>query len=350
VEVRATVKSGGLPVPGVSVVIPTHNRSDLLALTLRSALSQRDVAFEVIVVDDGSADETSEVVAGLGDPRVRLIRHDVSQGVSAARNRGIAEARAEWIAFLDDDDLWAPDKLSFQLTAASESSRCWVYVGSVTIDRFTRVRGGSPPVRPDRFTQALPRWNPMPGGCSNALIRRETLQQIGGFDVGLSILADWDLWLRLLRVGPPSWVRRPLIAYRIHSMNMSLDAKGMLAEIDLIEQRHKTFVDRSGFARYLAGVLLQSGRRGDALWMFLRAAAAGPVGHLVTRLPADIRLVIAELLLAARGRIGLPPSRRAVLRQEKLALADPNRSWKTEAEHWLAPLRALVQVTDRRVE
>jgi glycosyltransferase involved in cell wall biosynthesis len=140
VEVRATVKSGGLPVPGVSVVIPTHNRSDLLALTLRSALSQRDVAFEVIVVDDGSADETSEVVAGLGDPRVRLIRHDVSQGVSAARNRGIAEARAEWIAFLDDDDLWAPDKLSFQLTAASESSRCWSEAAPPPCDRIDSPR------------------------------------------------------------------------------------------------------------------------------------------------------------------------------------------------------------------
>ncbi len=101
----------------VSVIIPTRNRRQLLELTLRSVLWQRDVDFEVIVVDDGCTDDTPQMLRDLRDPRIRTVRHERSQGVSAARNHGIAEARGEWVAFLDDDDLWAPDKLTQQLDA-----------------------------------------------------------------------------------------------------------------------------------------------------------------------------------------------------------------------------------------
>ena len=105
----------------VSVVVPTRNRSALLALTLHSVFRQQDVDLEVIVVDDASADDTAAVLRTIADPRLRLIRHETSQGVSAARNRGAAQARGEWIAFLDDDDLWAPAKLALQLRAARAS-------------------------------------------------------------------------------------------------------------------------------------------------------------------------------------------------------------------------------------
>ena len=128
--------------PEVSVVVPTHDRSRLLALTLRSILGQRGVDLEVIVVDDGSTDDTAEVVAGLGDDRVRLLRHDTPQGVAAARNYGIAEAAGGWLAFCDDDDLWAPDKLARQLHAARETGRAWAYAGAVKIDADGRVVAG----------------------------------------------------------------------------------------------------------------------------------------------------------------------------------------------------------------
>jgi glycosyltransferase involved in cell wall biosynthesis len=97
----------GMAAPDVSVVIPTRDRSRLLVLALRSALRQREVDLEVVVVDDGSGDDTPEVVAGLRDARVHLVRHPGPHGVSAARNSGIAAARGRWIAFLDDDDLAA---------------------------------------------------------------------------------------------------------------------------------------------------------------------------------------------------------------------------------------------------
>ena len=89
----------------VSVVIPTRNRSALLSRTLRSALRQEHVEFEVIVVDEASSDDTPALLSAVGDSRVRVLRHEMPRGLSGARNHGAEHARAEWLAFLDDDDL-----------------------------------------------------------------------------------------------------------------------------------------------------------------------------------------------------------------------------------------------------
>ena len=111
----------------VSVIVPTRNRSALLAMTLRSVLRQRDVDLEVIVVDDASTDDTPRVLAALTDTRVRVIRHAMPSGVAAARNHAAAETQADWLAFIDDDDLWAPEKLLCQLQAAQQLGRDWAY-------------------------------------------------------------------------------------------------------------------------------------------------------------------------------------------------------------------------------
>src|SRR5918993_3753166 len=138
------------PMSSISVVVPTRNRSDLLAVTLRSVLRQRDVDLEVIVVDEASTDDTARMLAAVGDPRVRSIRHQTPQGVSTARNHGAAEARGEWVAFTDDDDLWAPDKLARQLHAAQVAGRDWAYTGSVNIADDFRIIYGSPPLPPEQ--------------------------------------------------------------------------------------------------------------------------------------------------------------------------------------------------------
>ncbi len=122
----------------VSVVIPTHNRTAWLELTVRSVLRQHHADLEAIVVDDGSTDDTPELLSRMADPRVRVIRHDSSQGVAASRNHGAAEARGEWIGFVDDDDVWAPDKLARQLDAADATGRTWVYAGVVHVDDDTQ--------------------------------------------------------------------------------------------------------------------------------------------------------------------------------------------------------------------
>ena len=119
---------------GVSVVIPTRNRTALLAMTLRSVLRQRDVTLEVIVVDEAaSTDDTGARLAAIRDPRLRVIHHDAPRGLPAARNHGAEEARGEWLAFIDDDDLWAPDKIGAILATKmnrlrkSPPDRCGVH-------------------------------------------------------------------------------------------------------------------------------------------------------------------------------------------------------------------------------
>ena len=132
----------------VAVVVPTRNRRRLLALTLRSVLAQAGVDLEVIVVDEASTDDTVEWLTTVADERIRLVRHATPQGVASARNHGAALADADWLAFVDDDDLWAPDKLSEQLRAAEACRADWVYTGSVNIAESCRIVYGRPPLTP----------------------------------------------------------------------------------------------------------------------------------------------------------------------------------------------------------
>lgn len=104
----------------VSVIIPTRNRSELLARALSSVLGQAHVEVEAVIVDEDSSDGTREHIASLRDDRITYLRNDRPTGVAKARNRGISEAHGEWIAFLDDDDFWAPTKLQSQLAACAE--------------------------------------------------------------------------------------------------------------------------------------------------------------------------------------------------------------------------------------
>ena len=258
--------------PEVSVVLPTHNRPRLLALTLHSVLWQQGVDVEVVVVDDGSTEDIGTVVAGLEDARVRLIRHERPQGVSTARNRGVAEARGSWIAFVDDDDVWAPDKLVAQLGAAREGNHGWVYVGAVNVTEDLRVLGGAPPATADEVVACLPRANLIPGGCSGVAVHRDLLPT-EPFDGSYRHFADWDLWIRLARLDRPAGVVRPLVGYRIHGGNASLDTAGMVAELDVIEERYGGPVDRARFYRHVARVSQRASRHAAAVRYSLQAAA-----------------------------------------------------------------------------
>ena len=132
----------------VTVVIPSHNRRELLHRTLRSVLAQEDVALTVLVVDDGSADDTEASVEALHDPRVTVLRHPVPAASSAARNTGIARATTTWLAFVDDDDLWAPGKLRAQLDAlAGDPGRPVVVHGLGEHRRRRRISGWHLPPR-----------------------------------------------------------------------------------------------------------------------------------------------------------------------------------------------------------
>jgi glycosyltransferase involved in cell wall biosynthesis len=261
--------------PTASVVVPTHDRNDLLLQTLASVLRQRDVDLEVIVVDDGSGEDVAGAVATLSDERVRVVRNERSQGVARARNRGLEEARGEWVAFVDDDDLWGPDKLASQLQAMERTARPWAYTGAVNITASAQVIGGAPPLPPEEVAASLPRRNTVPGGGSNVVAARSLLDEIGGFDPTLYNTEDWDMWIRMARAALPAWVPRPLLAYRVHASNASLVVSEIIAGARTIERRYGGPVDRGVVDRYLAELCLRSGSRRRAVRFFASAAMRG---------------------------------------------------------------------------
>jgi glycosyltransferase involved in cell wall biosynthesis len=162
---------------------------------------------------------------------VRLVHNEVAMGESVARNRGISEAGRAWVAFLDDDDLWAPDKLASQLDALRTTGRAWAYGGEVVVDEDLVVLSGSPPPSPEQVASALVRYNAVPGSASNVVVASELLARVGGFDPGLRRTPDWDMWLRLSREGLPAVVDRPIVAICIHPGNMSRDMDVMFREL-----------------------------------------------------------------------------------------------------------------------
>ena len=278
----------------MTVVIPTRDRWPLLSRTaLRSALGQRHVEHEVVVVDDGSVDDTVERLDEVADPRLRVVRHDRPLGVSRARNAGIAAARGEWVAFLDDDDLWAPDKLGLQLDAVRRSESEFVYAGAVWIDDEFRFLYGHEPPDPRTLARAVLRWNVVWGGCSNVVVRTEVVRGLGGFDEEFVQLGDWDLWIRLALGARAARVDDVLVGLVVHGRSMLLvDRRDVFAEFERLRAKHREAAERLGdgpdhvqFARWVAAGHVRAGRRGEAARTYLRgtwhpgnvARAAGAV-------------------------------------------------------------------------
>ncbi len=199
------------PRPAVSVIIPTRNRRGFLEQSARDALRQVDVELEVVIVDDGSTDAHAVRGIEMLDPRISLVRHDLMCGVATARNTGLARARGTWLAFLDDDDRWAPTKLRAQLDAAAAAHASWAYGAAMTIDQDDRILFVERPGQPGSL-EWVGLVNPVPGGCSNVVARADLVREVGGFDERLGLLADWDLWIRLASVSAPAVCDDVLVA------------------------------------------------------------------------------------------------------------------------------------------
>ena len=199
-----------MPIPGVSVVIPTHNRRKTLTGAVESVRSQTFRDWELLIVDDGSSDGTYRDWSESGDPRIRCLRTE-HRGVSAARNLGIQQARFPWIAFLDSDDTWLPKKLETQLKAlesnpdhlAVHSDEIWIRRGRrVNPKKIHRKYGGWV------YRYSLPRCVISP---SSILVSRKLLDRCGAFDEDFAVCEDYELWLRMFARHPIWFVDRPLL-------------------------------------------------------------------------------------------------------------------------------------------
>jgi glycosyltransferase involved in cell wall biosynthesis len=242
--------------PAVSVVVASYNYGRFLAGALDSALGQTLRDLEVIVVDDGSTDETAEVVKPyLSDPRVRYQRTD-HVGQSAAKNTGIRMARARLIAFLDADDLWLPEKLEKQLTLLSaEPTLGVIYSRRLLIDEQGRALEYDQPVlHRGRVMDAMFRANFV---CfSSALVHRRVLKHVGLFDESLTLAIDYDLWLRVAARYRFDYVDEPLVKYRTGHANLSQRTEERLTAVFGIMRR---FADSAEGRRCLgASVVAES--------------------------------------------------------------------------------------------
>jgi glycosyltransferase involved in cell wall biosynthesis len=265
----------------VTVVIPTRDRWQLLSRhALRAARSQEDVDVEIVVVDDGSSDPTAAQVADLNDERVRALRHETSHGQSAARNAGVAATRTDWVAFLDDDDLWSPRKLRVQLDAAGRSDADFVWCGLAVVDPALRVLEVVDAPSPDGIATALLTRNVLRAGSSVVLARTAAIREVGGFDPRLDELADWDLWIRLALGGTGTGTGEVLAAYLLHPGNRrALDEGNVLAEYAYLRAKHVDVASRLGvtdgplhFSRWLA---MGHRRRGQRLRAAREYAGSG---------------------------------------------------------------------------
>lgn len=265
----------------VTVVIPTRDRWRVLKnAALPAALSQEDVAHEIIVVDDGSIDETPMRLAELSEPRVRVLRHERPLGVAQARNAGIFAAEGEWVAFLDDDDLWSPRKLRRQIDLAAASSRSWAYAASAALDEQRRFLFSLEPADPDRLASSLLSWNVLWGGCSNVIVRTDVVRELSGFDENLFQLADWDLWIRLALRERPAVTREILLGCVMHPESMlATDRRDVFREISYLVDKHRAasvaygvHFDLALFTRWVAFGHRRAGRRVLAGRTYLRGA------------------------------------------------------------------------------
>jgi len=301
----------------ISVVIPAFNAARFIAESIGSACQQSHSDLEILVIDDGSTDQTAEVVRALAeaDQRVRLIRTGERRGVSAARNRGIAEARSDLIATLDADDVWQPCKIQrqYELLRRSDPDVGVAYCWAAGIDAVGRV--------------VLPVWNASraegdvledivrSGILSNGstpLMRREAIERAGGYDEELLLCEDWQFYTALAGVCRFRVIPECLTGYRISDASASMNVLEMeiaIAEVttwiqttwpDLPEDVHKERA--SNVSRYLAFLAVRGGKYALASSYLWRGVRQHP-NFCFSPQTAEIAALLLGYALGMRGVI-----------------------------------------------
>ena len=223
--------------PLVSTIIPAYNAATTIGSTLASLRAQTFTNWEAIVIDDGSTDNTADTVNAIDDPRIRVIRYP-NAGQAEGRNRGIQWAKGDFIAFLDADDWWTPEKLDDQVKALQRHR-----AAAVAYSWTDYVNGENQLLHPGFHSgpsghvyEELLRNNFIENG-SNPLVQRSAIEAIGGFDSSLIPAEDWDYWLRLAHKFPFVAIPKVQVRYRVSATSSS-------ASLDRLEQACTMVLDR----------------------------------------------------------------------------------------------------------
>ena len=297
--------------PSVTVVIPAFNRVGTIRAAVESVLWQSHADFELLVVDDGSSDGTMSALAGMTDPRLRLLANPHNMGPSAARNTGIRAARGDWVAFQDSDDEWLSDKLAKQMVRIAltgpgcVAAYCGMLIdapkdGSLGPGGVRYYPDASLGVREGNLLEPLLRRSLI--STQTLIARRDALLKIGGFDESLPALEDWDCVLQLARLGSFAFVDEALVKQyfspnsitRNRAKWASARERVVAKNLDLLQLRPKVL---AGHYRSIAG---ESRRLGQL------AEATSAIRKALDATPGDPKLWLLMAYLAARSLIASP--------------------------------------------
>jgi glycosyltransferase involved in cell wall biosynthesis len=311
----------------VGVVVPTRNRRTWLTRTLARILAQVDVEVELVVVDEASSDDTPTYLAELGaEAPLTVVRHDEPKGLAAARNAGLAAVTAPWVAFCDDDDLWAPAKVSRQLAAVeAEPGARWSCTGTVRIDTDDVIIGHQRPPASGDVAALLRSHNAVPGGGSSLLVATDLVREVGGYDPWFTGCEDYEMAVKLALASPLASVDHPFVGYRVWPNSMSTNVAYMHQGHRRILERYRgdlgdDLLFRSAMEehRYFGSLALRNGQR----WL-----AGRHFGALAVRARRPRALAAAGLAVVAPRWLDE--------RRLRATAEDVPPAWRAEAVAWL---------------
>jgi glycosyltransferase involved in cell wall biosynthesis len=301
--------------PAISIVIPAFNVENYIVQSVRSALAQTLDDLEVIVVDDGSTDETAAKVLSIDDSRLRLIQQS-NRGLSGARNSGIKAAHGEFIGFLDGDDTWLPQKAHEQIEIMRRDPKIGLtYSYSLYIDQNDRPTGAILFTRARRPSLAQMIRRNAVGNGSTPIVRKDCFEQAGLFDEELRSCEDWEMWVRILRTTYYSaeLVPLPLTRYRVNLQSLSMNydnflnyARKAAQKIERETPEIAPRIVREGLAmayRIAATKALYNGHRQKSLSLMKEAVGICPwLPFVDSRFAVTMVMMLTPLSIGSRIR------------------------------------------------
>lgn len=232
----------------ISVVIPTHNRSTLLSRALESVLNQTFKDVEIIIVSDGSTDNTDEIVGDYQKKHgnIKFIEINPGKGANNARNKGIEASKGDYIAFLDDDDEWEPEKLEYQMNVFnSDDSVGLVYTGIKVIYVKEDITYYSMSGYKGDLSKEILLKNVI-GATPSVMVRKAVLEKSGYFDYDMPAKQDYDLWIRICQISKVGFVDKPLVNYYNYSgeKQISLSTEKHEKAIEIIDSKYQDLFNR----------------------------------------------------------------------------------------------------------
>jgi glycosyltransferase involved in cell wall biosynthesis len=276
----------------VSVILPTYNRAHLVIETIDSILKQTFPDFELIVVDDYSQDDTEKVIKAYNDERIRYFRHDSGRLVAVNRNYAMAQARGEYIAFCDDDDLWLPDKLERQLREFDiNNSLSMVCANGI----YFNDTGDLGIIFKDRFWdnsltfESILKINPVI--TSSVIVKKDVIDDVGGMNIDplFYVREDIEFWLRISRKYKILYLDLPLVKYRKQTSHLHLEG---VPSVKHSKEMHRLFLDTGFIGRGLYWRLFLRTLVIELLWRTRTVKLASWLRRLLLRFKSRLRRLI----------------------------------------------------------